>query len=161
MADIEYPLLSLIQELIHLHLLILCAGDYLPARCYQLSANRLLADELGVVFDVGRRRHALDEIPQINRAADQVDLIPSLKLRRNGYRIGRLVIIEQLHDGGVDGLMTRFVEHLGIMPEDGDDLWNGIPLLKHRTQDGLLGLYVTYGFYPIGDRTYGLHPISP
>jgi hypothetical protein len=115
-------------------------GD-LGARVDEPAQDRLLADDLGVVAGVGRDRHAGDQVVQVRRAADAIEVAAALQLGHDGNRIGRLAPTVQVDDRVIDDLVGRTVE---VDATDRlDDVGDGVLRQQHRAQHRLLGRVIS------------------
>lgn len=100
----------------------------------------LVADDLGVVRGVRRRRHALDQGVQVGRAADLRDFATAGEFLPQRDRVDRLALAVHVDDGAVDRLVGGLVELVAL--EDLHDLGDGVLGQLHPAEDGLLGVLV-------------------
>jgi hypothetical protein len=84
----------------------------------QLAADRLLADDLGVVLGVGRVRHAAEDLREGLVAADRLELAAAGQLLGQGDRVDRLAQVVEVADRPVDHLMGVAIEVLDLQQRD-------------------------------------------
>ncbi len=103
----------------------------------QVSPLRRLLDDAGVVVDVGRRRHDVEQPRHIGNAAHLLEFAGSAQFLGDGDGVDRLVGVEQQLDGGEDRTMRRDVEVLCL--ETVHHLVDGVRRHEHRSEHRLLG----------------------
>ena len=125
-----------------------------PARI-RPPVRRGVADDLGVVAGVGRRRHRRRERVDDGLPADVVEHAAVVERARERDRVDDLALAVHLEDGAVDGRVRPAVEVLGLqqLRDDRDRVLRD----QHRAEDRLLGVDVLgrdVG-WPVGDRHRG------
>ena len=114
------------------------AGD-LRRRLDQAPAQTSLDDDLGVVLDVGRRRHASGQFRQVDDAARLVELTAAFQLLAHRQLIDGIIALVEGDHGGVYAPVRAVVERLVVEQFDGPP--HGASVDQHGAEDGLLHLH--------------------
>ena len=144
LGELKDLLLRLVHDLFHLVLLVIAgAGDFFVDADH-LAQQRLLSDDPRIGFDIGGRRHLVDQIQDHTAAVDlrRKILLPKPCLQRHG--IDRFPFLVHLQDRGKEDsvlpcIKVLFLEHFR------SDL-DRLRVHQHCADDGLLR-FDTMGHY--------------
>ena len=115
-------------------------GENLVRREDQRPQRRLLLDDLRVVLDVGRARHAVDERGDVRGAADFVELAGALELLFERDQIDRLAALRQRDHAVEDAAMRVAKERLRVDDRRGDV--EGFVVDQDRAEHGAFGVEI-------------------
>ena len=87
---------------------------HVAGKLYQLTGQKLLGNDVGMILDVGRRSHAARQLGNIHRTADILQVTRLRQLVGHGNDVDRLLGHRQVAYGGIDLLVAGFIETLGI-----------------------------------------------
>jgi hypothetical protein len=129
--------LGLVDQVLHLAVRAVAQLHDLGAGIHQAPKDRAFSNDLGVIPGVGCGGYGLDQLMQVRRAADPVDLGALGELVGDRDSVSRFAAAVEVDDGFIDGFMRRPVEVLAA--EDLHDVGNGVFGQHHAAQDGLFG----------------------
>ena len=116
LGNIKQQRLGPVNGFVDFALLIVAERCNLPTRRNQAPEQRRTFDSFGVVFDVVRGRHGIDEFVQIQHATHLIELVASPQLFRDHGGIWRYAVVEARQHGIVDQGMPLQVKVLGQYP---------------------------------------------
>ena len=148
LTKLEERALGLLHEVVDIDGLVEGLGLDVARELNELAGQRLLGNDAGVVFNVGRRCHATADFSHIARSAYILQVALLGQLLGNGPHIDRQFVHGQLHDGLIDLLVAGFIETLGSQHLAHDGI--GVLVYHQGTQHstfylGSLWLYVSIG----------------
>jgi hypothetical protein len=97
-GDLEDRPLRFVQQIVGVLLGVVRPDQDLVGRLDQATQRGFLLDDLGVVLDVGRPRHAVRQRRDVGRAAHFLQFAGSRELILDGDEIDRFVPVDQLDD---------------------------------------------------------------
>ena len=112
-------------------------GDLAGGR-RELAQDRALAHDGGVVADVGRRRHVLDQRAEVGEPADVVELLHRGERLGHRHHVGRLAVGDEADDVVVDE-PVRFAVEIGVGDHVADAV-GGLVVEQQPAQHRLLRL---------------------
>ena len=136
LRDFEELSFGLLHQVVHVERLVERFRLDVAGEGDELTRQRLLRDDAGVILDMGRRSHLAAELCQVEGAAHLFQFAPLGELFLHGEDVHRLLVDGQVGDGGVDELMAVFVERL--RPQNLAYQRIGIFLYHQCAQYGLL-----------------------
>ena len=113
-GDIEYRLFGMLQDFFRGILVLVAARHGLVGDLDQAAQRRFLLDDLGVVLDVHRARHAVGEARQVGGAPDAFEFVGALEFFFEGDQVDGLGGVHQLEHLLEDPAMAVEVEVLGL-----------------------------------------------
>ena len=122
-ADAEDCLLGAAQRVVGVGPRLVPDGGDLSARVYDLAHHGGALDDPGVVLDVHRSGHHLDEMGEVGRAADPLEPLVQRQLVGDRHLVDRLAPVEQGKAGLVAPAVLLAVEVARL--EEGGDPWSG------------------------------------
>ena len=139
-GDREHDLLGPVDQLRRLADVLVAERRDVGARADQAAIGRGVADDLGVVAGVGRRRHRRRERVDDRLPADVVEHPAVVERARERDRVDDVALAVHLQDRAVDGRVRPAVEVVGLeqLRDDRDRVLRD----QHRAQDRLLGVDV-------------------
>ncbi len=100
----------------------------------------MLLDHCDVIVDVRSGRDPIEELGEESHAADELELVVTAEHVGDRDGVDGLVGVEQPGDGLEDGLVSRFVEVLGVEGLEGNA--GGVRREEHCSQHGLFGFLI-------------------
>ena len=113
-GDREDRALGLVEDQVGFLIGFVGGAEDLVRREDQVAERRLLLDDLRVVLDVGRARHAVDERRDVGRAAHFLEVAGALELLLERDEIDRLAALRQIEHAIEDAAMRVAKERLRI-----------------------------------------------
>ena len=104
----------------------------------QLAQHGGALDNVAVVLDVDRGRHGVDQVHDVGRAADFVELPPPLQLVANRHKIRRLAAFVQVENRLVDPAVLFLIKILRL--EKRGDLDDRVGIDQGRAEHRLFRL---------------------
>ena len=140
LADGEDLLLGLVQNALHRLALGVerIRGD-LVAHRQQFAQDALLAHDLRITADVGRAGHVLGQLVEVEDAPHLFGLAHALQVLEDRDHVGRLAVVDQLADGGIDLLVLVAVEI--ALGQQVPHPVPGVVVQQQTTQHAGLGLH--------------------
>ena len=139
-GDREDRVLGLVEDEIGFFFAGVRGRENLVGREDQVSEGRLLLDDPGVVLDVGRARHAVDERGDVGGAADLVELVRSPELLLQRDQIDRVAALRQ-PDHLVEDAAVRVAKEIGGVDDLGGEV-EGVVVQQDRAEDRAFGFEV-------------------
>ena len=113
----------------------------------QAPERRLFLDDPGVVFDVHRPRHAVDERRDVGRPADFLEVARAAQLLLEGDEIDRIAALGELHHL-VENPPVRIAEEIVRVDHFGGEI-ERVVVEQDRAEDG------SFGFQIVRERAFG------
>ena len=148
LGDLEDLPLGVAEQFVgRLDLVVGVAEDFV-AGVDQVADDRLLADDLGVVLDVGRRRGRVPQLGEVRVAADVLDvlLLPQPFGQRD--QVDRVGLVVEGEDALEDFLVGVEVEVFGA--DELDDVVDDDVVAEHAAEDAALGVAAVRGGAVVG-----------
>ena len=139
-GDREDRPLRLVEEQVRLLLRLVRLGQDLVGRVDQAAERRLLLDDLRVVLDVGRARHAVGQRRDVGRPADLVELAAARQLLLERDEIDRVAALAE-RDHLLEDAAVRVAEEVARVDQLGGVV-ERLVVDQDRAEHGLLGLEI-------------------
>ena len=158
-VDRQHCLLHLAHQPVDLAGLVVRIGDGLGAGLDHPAQQGLIPDDLKIILEVCRRRHAVLQFGEVGHTTDVVQLPGRAKLVGKSQQIDRGCLLIHRHHRGVNGLVPEIVKHRLVL-----DLFDAgrevlLRIEQDTAQHALLGGNVIRRGAP--DRDHGLiFPLS-
>ena len=140
LGDLEDRPLGFVEQGVGVLLGLVRTRQDVGGRLDQPPHRRFFLDDLGVVLDVGRARHAVGEGADVGRPADFFNLVRSRQLVLDGDEIHRLAAVGERHHLLEDAAVRIAEEVLGV--DDLGGLVEDLVVDENRAEHALLGLEV-------------------
>ncbi len=138
LAHLEDPLLRVVEQLFGGGATLESLGDDRRRRLDESPKERLLLHDLGVILDVGRRGHGVDQLTDVFLAAGRIELAAAIELVRERDGIDDFAALRDRDHRAEDPAMPLVVEHRVVDVLTGTE--NGIRVHEHGRDHRLLGL---------------------
>ena len=109
-ADFQDVPLHLIQQRVHLALVIINPADDVGAGGDHFAQQKLFADNFEVITQIRRAGHGVLQLAEIAQPADLLQQLLVFQPLLHGDQIHRFARVEHVHELLVDGLVTQVVE---------------------------------------------------
>ena len=146
-GDREDGVLGLVEDDVGVLFGFVRGRENLVRRENQVPERRLLFDDAGIVLDVGRARHAVDERRDVRRPADFVELARPAQLFLERHQIDRIAALGELHHL-VEDAAVCVAEEIGRVDHLGGEI-EGVVVEENRAQDG------AFRFEIVRQRAFG------
>ena len=140
LGDLEDRPLGLVEQIVGVLFGVVRAAEDFRRRLDQPAERRLLLDDLCVVLDVARSRHAVGERRDVGRAADLVELVRLDELVFDRDQIDRLAPVGE-RDHLLENAPVRVAEEIRRVDDFGR-LIERLVVDQDRAEHALLGLQV-------------------
>ncbi len=140
LGDGEDLALGRLQQILGGELVGISIANDLGGAVDQLTADRSLADDRGIILGVGRVRDGVDDLPECLVATDLLELIATGQFVGQGDGIDAFTLIIEVANGLVDRLMGVSVKI--IDREHRDDFVQDVIVQQDASEYPLLGFQV-------------------
>src|SRR5438876_5280661 len=142
-GDTEHQLLRAVHQDLHVIFTFEAQVGDLRAGDDELAEHGLLQYDAGVVLDVGRGRHRVQQTGHVRGAADVVQLPFIAQAIGDGNQVHRLAAFEQFHHRFVDATVGVAIEIL--RPDQLHHAGDGVTVEQHRPEHALFRIEVLRG----------------
>ena len=136
LSNVEQTLLGGVQQVKHVHRLVVCIADGECAYADEFALDAFLGDDAGVVLNIGCRGHAVAQFYEVISTAHLVQFAVFAQFFRYGQNIDRIGALKQADDGPEDMLVRFEVKRVGLQYVHHHG--QRIAVEQHGTQYGFL-----------------------
>ena len=112
LGDFEELPFCLLHQVVHVLCLIERLGLYVARKRNQLTCQKLLGNDTGMVLNVSRRSHLTTQLSDIERSARLFQVAARTQLLGHGQDINRFLLNSQVSNGRINQLVPVLVERL-------------------------------------------------
>ena len=139
LSNAEYPLLGQIHDLLDGALsLVVDVPDDVGCRGDKPPEQRLVADDSGVVLDVGRGRDSVEQLGKVGGPTSRFELTRVLELFIQRDHVDDIPALEEAHHASEESAVGLPMEH-GVV-DDLDRFRHRVVVDQHTAEDRDLGL---------------------
>ena len=113
LSQFEQRTLCLLHQIVDINGLVEGLGLDIAGKGNELTGQRLLGNNAGVILDIGRRSHTAGEFRHIAWTTNILKVALFGQLFSNSPHIDRRLVEREFHDGAVHFLVARLIEALG------------------------------------------------